>query len=135
MNANAPVDQNLKRWGWLLYWLFVLALCVITALRVSALYRLDQRTAGLLSLLSGLCVAGGVCAWCHFDAHERGFRLSDHLWIGLAILGPIVVPVYFVRSRGFKAAAKTGFGLFLYVPFVTLAGAVWLVTGLILYYS
>ena len=55
-----------------------------------------------------------MLGWCYVDAEEKKVPVSG--WLRLAMLAlPIIgVPWYFLSSRGFVAAAKTGFGLGLF---------------------
>ena len=130
MNEPPQSTPDLKKKRWLSYWLCVLALCVITVLEVVFYYR--EGIAVYLYILSCFSVGGGVYAWCHFDGKERGYRFTQNMRMAIGLVGPIAVPVYFVRTRGFKAASKVGFGLYLYIPFYALYYTVWPLTGHIL---
>ena len=99
---------------WLSYSLCLLSSCVLTALEVFFYY---QSVAVFLYILGCIAIGGGAYGWVYYDAQERGIRLTYNMKAAIGWVGPIAIPVYFVRSRGFKAAAKTGFGLILYVPF------------------
>ncbi len=108
------------------YSLCLLASCIITALEVYYYYR--DGAAVYLYILGCFAIGGGAYGWVYYDALERGNRLTHNMRNAICLVGPIAIPVYFVRSRGFKAAAKTGFGLILYVPFYALYYVVWMTT-------
>ena len=130
MNDPTQSIPNRNKKQSLAYWLCVLALCVTTALQVIFYYQEDL--AVYLYILSCFSIGGGVYTWCHYDGKERGYRFTQNMRIAIGVAGPVAIPVYFVRTRGFKAAAKVGFGLFLYIPFYALYYAVWPLTGRIL---
>lgn len=137
MDSSAQITSDFKKRGRLVYWLAVLALCVTTTLGVIFYYQ--EGLAFILYILSCFSIGGGVYAWCYFDGKQRGYQFTPSMRTALGLFGPITVPVYFVKTRGFKAAAKTGFGLSLYIPFYALYYTVWEITGFILkaigYYS
>jgi len=108
----------------------VIALIITTALQVVFYYH--EEIAVYFYVLSGLSIGGGVYAWCHFDSKERGRKLSQNMRMAIGLAGPIAVPIYFVGSRGFKAAGKVGFGLLLYLPFYALYYVAWYLTGVVL---
>src|ERR1700733_2823660 len=107
MNITAQ-GSFLKKGRWLSYLLCLLALCVITALEVVFYYR--DGAAVFLYIMSCFAIGGGAYGWVYYDAQERRIRLTQNMKRAIGFVGPIAIPVYFVRSRGFKMAAKTGFG-------------------------
>jgi hypothetical protein len=52
-----------------------------------------------------------IVAWCRYDSQIRGYPLSASLKLLIWLIALIGVPVYLVQSRGWKGAAKLGFGL------------------------
>ena len=136
MSEAILVPSSTKK-RWAIYWLCVLALVITTALQVVFYYR--DEISVLFYALSCVSIGGGVYAWCHFDSKERGKKLSQNMRMAIGFIGPIAVPIYFIESRGFKAAIKTGLGLLLYAPFYIIYYGVWYLTVAILhalgYYS
>jgi hypothetical protein len=53
---------------------------------------------GFLSLLS-------IYWWYHLDKDQTGYRAGPLLNVGVAALAIVALPVYFVRSRGWKRGA------------------------------
>jgi hypothetical protein len=45
--------------------------------------------------------------WYHLDKAERGFSASRLMNAGVLILAAIALPVYFVRTRGWKRGGST----------------------------
>jgi hypothetical protein len=101
----------------------LILLVLVTVAEVAFYY--DQDLAPFLYIVSCMTIGGGVLAWCIYDSLARGFHLSSRYrwWIGL--LGPVFVPAYFYQSRGARQAAKSLFGLSLYVPFYGTFYATW----------
>jgi hypothetical protein len=126
MNTGTQ-GATFKKERWFAYFFCLLALCVITVLEVFFYYRDNIQV--LLYILSCIAIGGGAYGWVYYDAKERGIRFTKNMKTTVGLFGPIAIPVYFVRSRGFKVAAKTGFGLALYVPFYAFYYGVWIVTG------
>ena len=123
-----PSSASKKRW--LFYWSCLFALCFLTILHVAFYYH--GEVGRWCYVFSCLSIGGGVYAWCYFDAKARKFRFTQNMKMAVGLVGPIGVPYFFVCTRGFKAAARAGFGLFLYVPFYALYYVVWISTVRIL---
>ena len=50
--------------------------------------------------------------WYHLDKEEHGYRAGRLLNVGVAGLAAIALPIYFIRSRGWKrGAVATGVAL------------------------
>ena len=130
MSDKVIASPRFAKKRWTLYWLSVVALVITTALQVVFYYR--DEISVYFYILSCFSIGGGIYAWCHFDSKEREREISQNMRMAIGILGPIAVPIYFIESRGFKAAGKVGLGLFLYVPFYALYYATWYLTGVIL---
>jgi len=45
--------------------------------------------------------------WVREDARRRNVNLSPLLKVGVVALGAIFVPVYMIRSRGFRSASRS----------------------------
>lgn len=121
----------------LIYWTCLFILLLSTVCQVYFYYQKD--VAVYFYILSCLTLGSGVYGWVHFDSKERNINLTWGSRYGLIFFGPIGVPIYFVQTRGFKKAIKSGLGLALYVPFYGLFYGTWFSTGFILqqlgYYS
>ena len=70
--------------------------------------------------------------WYHLDKVEHGFRAGAIQNIGVVVLTVIAIPVYFIRSRGWK---RGGVAIALALGFVLLVSAVrmlveYLMTGI-----
>ncbi len=52
-----------------------------------------------------------ILTWCSYDARLHKFPLSGRFRLFIFLFAIIGVPVYLVRSRGWMAAAKIGFGV------------------------
>jgi len=46
--------------------------------------------------------------WYHLDKDQTGYRAGRLLNVGVAALAMVALPVYFVRSRGWKRGGVTG---------------------------
>ena len=49
--------------------------------------------------------------WCRYDASIRNELISTEMKIGIILITIIAVPIYLKRTRGWKGAAKIGFGI------------------------
>lgn len=61
-----------------------------------------------------------ILGWCHYDALERGYKISNSMRICLVLLFGVAFPVYLFKSRGlggFKALLLSA--LFVGTMFVT----------------
>jgi hypothetical protein len=123
MSPEAEIQSNNRKKRWLIYWVCVLASMVITVLEVAFYYHKEWDA--YFYVLSSLAVIVGVSAWCYYDCRVRNGKLSQAMRGAIAFLGPFGVSAYFIESRGFRAALKVGFGLFLYVPFYALYFPTW----------
>ena len=47
--------------------------------------------------------------WYHLDKDETGYRAGPFLNVGVAALAIVALPVYFVRSRGWKRGGVISF--------------------------
>lgn len=126
MNPEPTEKQHCEKRRWHAY-IGALAVVALLTMGMVAFYH-DMGLTLVLYVAVCLTMTSGVLAWCIYDSMARGLRLShgDLMWIWL--LGPIFVPAYFYRSRGIKGAAKSLFGLSLYIPLYALYFATWPLT-------
>jgi len=52
-----------------------------------------------------------IASWCRYDSHVQNYPLSGRLWLVIWLIALVGVPVYLVQSRGWRRAARIGFGL------------------------
>ena len=45
--------------------------------------------------------------WYHIDKAEQGYRAGKLMNAGVLVLAVVALPIYFVRSRGWKRGART----------------------------
>jgi hypothetical protein len=79
----------------------------------------------LFEVIQSLLMAIAIYWWYHLDKVERQFRAGVLQNIGVAAVSPIALPVYFVRSRGWRRGAWAtlgALGIFLLMIAFAMAG-------------
>lgn len=80
----------------------------------------------MISLLFNTLIgAATIVAWCRFDSIIHVYPLTTRLSVSIFLLAIVAVPVYLVRSRGWTAAAKLGFGLPIFLLAIGLYHGCW----------
>jgi hypothetical protein len=41
-----------------------------------------------------------ILGWCHYDALDKGYRISKHMRVFLVLFYPLAFPIYLFKSRG-----------------------------------
>lgn len=83
----------------------------------------NSALSGLLGLLIlPIALLFTALLWCHFDAMDRGFRISNDLKICLVLLFAVAFPYYVFRSRGWAAFKTFGGTLLVVAGILVLVG-------------
>ena len=61
-------------------------------------------TYGLVETIASLIV---LFWWYHLDKEEHQYRAGKLMNAGVLVLAVVALPIYFVRSRGWKGGART----------------------------
>jgi len=89
-----------------------LALIILAAISLVA-PTLEKIVTGSVDPLSGFGVAETALSlvvlfwWYHLDKAEHGYQAGKLMNAGVLVLAVIALPVYFIRSRGWKRGART----------------------------
>lgn len=67
-----------------------------------------QNGSYLISMIIGILA---IVCWVSYDAALRGFPFNGGLRWCVILIAAVGVPVYLVKSRGWKGAAVLGFGI------------------------
>ena len=81
----------------------VLAIMFVGAIAEAAFW--PERGNQQLALAQTVLCAIFIYWWYHLDKAQRGFRAGILQNMGVAVLSVIGLPVYFVRSRGWRQGA------------------------------
>ena len=80
---------------------------------------------GKFSLIQAVLMAISIYWWYFLDKAERHFRAGAIQNIGVAVLSIVALPVYFIRSRGWRhgaLASAVGFGVLLVAEVLSYLG-------------
>jgi len=79
-------------------------------------------TSWILNAIVGIIA---IVSWCRYDSQVQGFVMNGSLRLIIWLLAAVGVPMYLVRSRGWRRAARVGFGIPAFVLSVALYYAGW----------
>ncbi len=106
---NSSPDQSLRPKR---FWCLIVFLLSPLAFGVFDLVFYDSQSAEdgsyLISTIIGIFT---VVGWVSYDAALRDYPLTSGLRWCVILLAAVGVPVYLVRTRGWKGAARLGFGI------------------------
>jgi len=71
-----------------------------------ALVRDTPRTLNFISYLLGVPTMAAIYLWCKAEAAERGAVATGRGPLWAAVFPPLMLPVYFLRTRRFSGALK-----------------------------
>ena len=89
-----------------------LALVILAAISLLA-PMIERIVTGAVDPLSGFGVAETALSlvvlfwWYHVDKAEQGYQAGKLMNAGVLVLAVIALPVYFIRSRGWKRGTRT----------------------------
>jgi len=89
-----------------------LALVILAAISLLA-PMIERIVTGAVDPLSGFGVAETALSlvvlfwWYHLDKAEQGYQAGKLMNAGVLVLAVIALPVYFIRSRGWKRGTRT----------------------------
>jgi hypothetical protein len=92
-----------------------------------ALVRDTPRTQNFMSYLLGIPTMAAIYLWCKAEAAERGEVAPGRGPLWAAVFPPLMLPVYFLRTRRFSAAIKAtakALGFYLCLLVVLLVGVI-----------
>src|SRR5213594_1553449 len=84
---------------------------IVLALLSFASPALERTVTGRVELLSNFGLAETLLSlvvlfwWFHLDKAEHGYRAGKLMNAGVLVLAALALPIYFIRSRGWKRGA------------------------------
>ena len=76
----------------------------------------------VLNMIIGVIL---IVGWCTYDSQMQGYPLIGWLRLTIVLVAIVGVPIYLVKSRDWRRAAKIGFGLPAYIGILSFYYAGW----------
>jgi hypothetical protein len=105
-----------KRWR--LIWLLVFSIAIGVAEQVFVKDELDK----VFRVGGARPTAVLIASWCHIDARERGYAIRKLLFLAIVFVTVVGLPIYLIRTRGFRGVLSIVFALLFAIIMAVLEG-------------